>query len=172
MSRPQWRLYVPLVTPGGSSRERGGAPIPMRERSLRAATSHSRLLGDGHETGTATSRLLSFKNHGEIYAVAVNKCFKALWKVCCLTRLTSYGNLLYDFISTTCSLVLFRPTQTGSSGLNILPSNTRHFVSHGQTHQDTSIASKRETFKEIGQVVRCWFETVLQLVQLSTFTRV
>lgn len=68
-------------------------------------------------------------------------------------RLTSYGNLLYDFISTTFSRVLFRPTQTGSSGLNILPSNTRHFVRHGQTHQDTSIASKRETLKERGQLV-------------------
>lgn len=82
-------------------------------------------------------------------------------------RLTSYGNLLYDFISTTFSLVLFRPTQTCSSGLNILPSITRYFVCHGQTHQDTSMASKQETLEERGQVVRCWFETVLQLVQLS-----
>lgn len=88
---------------------------------------------------------------------------RTMEKVCCLTRLTSYGNLLYDFISTTFSLVLFRPTQTWSSGLNTLPLNTRHFVSQGQTHQDASIASKHETLKERGQAVRCCFETVLQL---------
>ena len=42
---------------GGSSRERrggeeGGDPIPMRERSLHAAASHSHLLGDRGATGT------------------------------------------------------------------------------------------------------------------------
>ena len=51
VSRPQWRLYVPLVTPGGflhGEREgrEGGA------RSLRAAASHPRLPGDRGATGT------------------------------------------------------------------------------------------------------------------------
>lgn len=32
--------------------EEGGAPIPTRERSLRAATSHSRLPGDRGATDT------------------------------------------------------------------------------------------------------------------------
>ncbi len=36
----------------GTSRERGEATIPMRERSLRAAASHSHLLGDRGATGT------------------------------------------------------------------------------------------------------------------------
>lgn len=35
---------------GGQWRE---APIPVRERSLRAAASHSRLLGDGGAPGTS-----------------------------------------------------------------------------------------------------------------------
>lgn len=78
VSRAQWRLYVPLVTPGGSSRERGGAPIPTRERSLRAATSHSRLLGDRGATNTrrgAGERFqnCSFKKHGEIFSYCIIK---------------------------------------------------------------------------------------------------
>lgn len=37
---------------GGSSGERGGAPSPMRERSLRAAAFHPHLPGDRGATDT------------------------------------------------------------------------------------------------------------------------